>query len=131
MTPASPLVQAQPAAPPPAPPEQPAVRPASGLSPALVLRLLASAALVIAYYGWCKPVVDWLTGAWLGWTGTLVRPSTIGVWLVAGVIAFLVVAWRKTLAKDKRFHAPLLITSILFLGEAAFSILDSHHSTLL
>ena len=32
------------------------------------------------------------------------------------------------LAKDKRFHAPLLVTSILIMGDTAFSILENHPS---
>jgi hypothetical protein len=57
--------------------------------------------------------------------------EAMGVWLVAGLLFSLVFLWRKTLAKDKRFHAPLLVTSILLLGDAAASILELHHVALL
>jgi hypothetical protein len=57
--------------------------------------------------------------------------EAMGVWLVAGLLIALVVIWRKTLARDKRFHAPLLVTSVLLLADAAASILELHHVSLL
>src|SRR5439155_288139 len=58
-------------------------------------------------------------------------PATLGVCLVAVLLVGLVLLWRRTLAQDKRFHAPLLVTSVLIMGDAGFSILESHHSPIL
>jgi hypothetical protein len=55
----------------------------------------------------------------------------MAVWLVAVLLVALVVIWRRTFVKDKRFHGPVLITCILFLADAAASILELHHSTVL
>jgi hypothetical protein len=102
-----------------------------GISAALVLRLMVTLAVVVAYYAFRHPAVAWLEAAWVRWSGAATRPSTMGVWLVLGVIALLVVLWRRVLAKDKRFFAPLLVTCVLVLGDAGFSILESHASPLL
>lgn len=94
-------------------------------------RLLLSFGVLVAYFHYRDSVVA-LLQKWLQqWTGSEPQPATVRVWLVVVVLASLVYLWRKTLAKDKRFHAPLLITSILFVGDAAFSILLNHYSPLL
>ena len=38
----------------------------------------------------------------------------------------LVFLWRKALLGDPRLHAPLLVTTILVVGDAAFGILEAH-----
>lgn len=91
------------------------------------IRGVVSAALFLAYLQFRVPLVELLQRS----VGTALKPETVGVGLVAAVIAAVVWIWRKTLAKDKRFHAPLLITSILLVGDAAFGILLSHHSEFL
>jgi hypothetical protein len=102
-----------------------------GTTTGLAVRLAVSLALVVAYYQFRDALVPWLQGSWTRLTGLTSQPATAGVWLVAAVLAALVFLWRRTLAKDKRFHAPLLITSILVIGDAGFGILESHYSSTL
>jgi hypothetical protein len=114
----------------PAPAAPPPAR-SGALSTDTVLRLLTSLAALVAYFLYRDWAVGQLHRLWTELTGVVVKPATVGVWLVAALLAALIYLWRKTLAKDKRFHAPLLITSILFVADAAFGILLNHHSRLL
>jgi hypothetical protein len=50
-------------------------------------------------------------------------PRVAGVILLLGA---LLTVWFKLVWGDKRFQAPLLITCILAIGDAAFSILENH-----
>src|SRR5882757_2862374 len=84
----------------------------------LIVRLAFSLALVAGYYAFREELIRWLQDQYAARTGGTVGQHTMGVWLVAGLIVALVVLWRRLLAKDKRFHAPLLITSILIVGDA-------------
>src|SRR5262245_60407525 len=129
MTPPSQGIVTPPAGAPPASgPPMPAAPPAKRGRTDLVVRLLVTLALVVAYYHYRDAAVPWLQQAWTRLTGLATQPATVGVWLVAAVLAALVYLWRGTLARDKRFYAPLLITSILVVGDAAFGILESHYS---
>jgi hypothetical protein len=99
---------------------------AGRLSALLVVRLLATALLVGGYYAYRAEVVEWLNQSWAVLTGTALQPSTVGVLLVTVLMGVLVALWRKTLLGDPRFHAPLLVTVILVVGDAAFGILEGH-----
>jgi hypothetical protein len=103
----------------------------SGTRLDLVVRLAFSLALVAGYYAFREELIRWLQDQYAARTGGTVGQHTMGVWLVAGLIVALVVLWRRLLAKDKRFHAPLLITSILIVGDASFGILENQSSTTL
>jgi len=50
-------------------------------------------------------------------------PRVLGVILLLGT---LLAVWHKLVWKDRRFQAPLLVTVVLALGDAAFSILENH-----
>lgn len=121
MTPLPPAALDRPITPAPAPTRK-------GLSLDTFVRLLVSLALVAGYYGSRNLVVPWLALQYTRLTGGATQLSTVGVLVVAVVLAVLVVLWRSLLARDKRFHAPLLVTSILVLGDAGFGILESHYS---
>jgi hypothetical protein len=95
------------------------------------IRLAVTLLLVVAYYGYRDTVVPWMQRLYVDLTGAATKPTTVGVWLVAGVLGALVCIWRHTLARDKRFHAPLLVTSILVIGDAGFGILENHYSQIL
>lgn len=94
-------------------------------------RILISLAALAVYFRYREAVVEWIQRLLAGSLGLLLKPATVGVWLVVALLAALIFLWRKTLAKDKRFHAPLLVTSILLVGDAAFGILLDHHSQIL
>jgi hypothetical protein len=108
-------------------------RPAEGAASrlALVSRLQISAVLVVLYYLFRATAVGWLERTWTALTGWPTSSHTMAVWLVAALLAVLVFLWRGLLKRDKRFHAPLLVTSILVLGDAGFSILENHASPFL
>src|SRR5262249_33133803 len=96
-----------------------------------LIRLLVTVAVLVAYFLYRDWVVDRLHRLWLDFTGMEVKPATVAGWLVAALMAGLVWAWRTLVAKDKRFHAPLLVSSVLLLGDAGFGILESHYSSFL
>jgi hypothetical protein len=100
----------------------------AGSSLDLPLRLLATLALAVAYFGYRDAVVGWLQQVYQTLTGATTAPTTMGLWVVIAELAALVWVWRKTLAKDKRFHAPLLVTAVLLVGDAGFGILENHFS---
>jgi hypothetical protein len=97
----------------------------------VIARLLITAAMLVLYYLYREPAVDWLEDVWRSWTGTVMKQSSMAVWLMAAIIAFTVALWWKFLQKDKRFHGPLLITSVLLLGDAGYGILEDQTSPLL
>jgi hypothetical protein len=134
MTPASAVTGDRPPAPPIAPPEAdtkpPASPPARGISAYRSLRLLITAVVVVLYYLYRAQVVNWMEMAWQAGTGATTKPA-MGVWLVASLIAAMVALWWDLLQKDKRFHAPLLVTCVLLLGDAGYSILENHASPFL
>jgi enediyne biosynthesis protein E5 len=114
----------------------PAERPASPVPPAgspldLPLKLLATLALAVAYFGYRDTVVGWLQQAYQAITGAASKPTTMGIWVVVAELAALIWIWRRTLAKDKRFHAPLLVTAVLVVSDAGFGILENHFSPVL
>ncbi|HEV3003418.1 MAG TPA: hypothetical protein VGX78_03110, partial [Pirellulales bacterium] len=55
-----------------------------------------------------------------------IDPATPRVTGVLLLLAMLVVVWRKLVLCDPRFQAPLLVTTILAVGDAAFNILENH-----
>jgi hypothetical protein len=89
-------------------------------------RLALSLALVLGYYATRGSLVPALTESLDLGTARAIKPATVGVWLVAGLLGALVFTWRRVLAAEKKFHAPLLITSVLLVGDAAFGILLNH-----
>jgi enediyne biosynthesis protein E5 len=90
------------------------------------VRSVATAFFVGGYY-WMREPLDRLVVGWYANTfgGSLdpARPRVIGVLLL---LAVLVAVWRKLVLGDPRFQAPLLVTTILAVGDAAFNILENH-----
>jgi hypothetical protein len=96
-----------------------------------LFRLALTLAIVVAYFGFREPVSSWLLAQWVALSGVPTQLATMNVWVVASVIATLVGLWFHVLKREKRFHAPILATSILLIGDAGFSILETHYSPLL
>jgi hypothetical protein len=95
---------------------------------AVVARFLASAALLAGYFAAYGPILglfDRALAAVLGATPDPVAGRVIAVTLL-GVL--LVAVWWKVVKSDPRFHAPILITYILAIGNATYGILENHHS---
>ena len=102
-----------------------------GASTSLLIRLGVTSALLVGYYAYRESLVPLLTSLWQSLTGTPMATNAAAAWLVAAMLVSVIVLWFDVLRKDKRFYAPLLITSILLLGDAAFGILENHSSELL
>ncbi len=86
------------------------------LTPASAIRLALTTIIVVGYYSLREPLKH------VG-----LEPSTVAVLNVSATIALLIFVWRKQLLADPRFHAPVLITSILAIGDASYGILETHH----
>lgn len=90
------------------------------------LRTFATAVLVGGYYWTREPLGEWI-GAWFTRaTGGVLDPTTPRIIGTMALLAVLVAVWRKLVIPDARFHAPLLVTAILAMGDAAFNILENH-----
>jgi hypothetical protein len=96
----------------------PAIDPRTGVA----LRIVLSALLVAGYY-WARQL--WAEGISPAIGGVL-DPSTQRVLAVLLLLGLLVFVWRKFVLKDPRFHAPLLITTILAVSDAAVNFLENH-----
>jgi hypothetical protein len=125
-TPAA-LAGDKPPAAPPGPRAAPPAKPSS--SPLeITLRFLASGLLIAGYFAWKAQFLDLLKGAFgaaLGGQMPTALPAVAAVTLLG---ALLVAVWWKVVKADPRFHAPILITYILAVGDANFGILDNLHS---
>ncbi len=114
----------KPAAGPPGPRAVPPPKPS--LSPIeIALRFLASGLLIALYFLLLKDLLRKGLGALLGPEMSLAVPAVAGVTLLG---ALLVAVWWKLVKADPRFHAPILITYILAVGDAQYGILDNLHS---
>jgi enediyne biosynthesis protein E5 len=105
---------------------QPAMKGADS-SRIITIRLLATGMLVAGYFSLYARIIDWLTGALHALTGS--EPGAAPKVIVVTVLGVLLVAlWWKFVKADPRFHAPLLITYILAIGDAMYGILENHTS---
>lgn len=86
-----------------------------------VARGLVTVVLIAAYYWLRQP----LSEAMRNWDSSLdpAVPRILAAFVLMGALLSL---WWKLLWKDPRFQGPLLITMILVIGDAAFSILENH-----
>ena len=80
-------------------------------------RLLATGALVAAYYLLRDRIGEWV--------GTPAAPRVVG--MVALLVSLLAVWWRVIVSRPK-LHPPILITVILALSDASYSVLENHPS---
>lgn len=126
MTPPSPGTLERSVTPPAERPAPPARQASSSLD--LPVRLLLTLALAVGYFLYRAEVIGWLQQLYQELTGAATKPTTMGIWVVVALLAALIWLWRRLLAKDKRFHAPLLVTAVLVVGDAGFGILENHFS---
>jgi hypothetical protein len=102
------------------PPSSPAGKcPAPERSWADLLTRAAISAVLIGGFYWVR---DALVKQFVG---TLDEP-TIRVLATTVVLVTLLAVWWKQIRREPRFHAPILITAILAIGDAAFTILENH-----
>lgn len=89
-------------------------------------RTAITACIVSVYYAVRAP----LTALLFSWCEQLLGsppdPSTPRILCVTLLLAVLVLVWKKYVIGDPRFHAPLLVTTILAVGDAGFNILENH-----
>ncbi|QJX00861.1 hypothetical protein [Frigoriglobus tundricola] len=83
-----------------------------------VAQFAATAALVLGFY--------LLRGSLQGWVAGSIDPVTVRVIAIAGLLLALLAVWWKVVARDPRFHAPMLVTAVLALSDASFGLLDNH-----
>jgi hypothetical protein len=102
----------------PSPPRSPA---------AVALRFAASGLLVALYFVFYEQILGLFSTIIITATGedSLAGPKVAAVTLL-GIL--LVAIWWRLIKKDIRFHAPILITYILAIGDAMYGILDNHSS---
>lgn len=93
---------------------------------AVAARVVVTALLVGSYYFARSPIGKTLSNLWQSFSGNAIDPPTQRIVVVTILMLSLVSVWRKLLFRDPRFHAPLLITCILAIGDAAFNILENH-----
>jgi hypothetical protein len=96
-----------------------------GLGGALA-RIAATVVLVGGYYWVREPLRHWMIDAYGRIAGEALEPTTPNVIGAIALLISLVIVWRKIVIRDPRFHAPLLATTILVLGDAAYNILETH-----
>jgi hypothetical protein len=117
----------KPAAGPPGPRNAPPKPPPS--SPLEVaLRFLASGLLLAGYFAAHDRILELLGAALRAVLGAQTPPAAPAVAGVTLLGALLVAVWWKAVKADPRFHAPILITYILAVGDANYGILDNLHS---
>jgi len=98
-------------------PTGPTVGPVPGpFAPAA--RFAATAALVLGYYFARGSLQSWFAGS--------IDPANTRVLAVTGLLVALLAVWWRVVARDPRFHAPILITAILALGDVSFGLLENH-----
>ncbi len=89
-------------------------------------RAIATILLVAGYY-WNRSFLGGYVGAIyasiMGYAPDPVAPRVLTVLVLLGVLLWV---WWRLVSKDPRFQAPLLITTILAVGDAVFSILENH-----
>src|SRR5262249_23506655 len=112
------IMNSKPAAAPKLPPSPLAA--VGGWSPLLVRCALT--ALVLGGYYFVRAFVD----DWYARTSSNANAATPRIIGVTLVLIGLIIVWWRLLKKDPRFQAPLLVTTILAVGDAAFGILENH-----
>jgi hypothetical protein len=112
--------------------EKPVTRPARPPArPMPAVRLGITLAILVGYFASREALKPLLVDLWQSLTGFSMAPNAAAAWYVAALLVALVALWFDVLRRDKRFYAPLLISSILLMGDAAFGILDNHSSALM
>jgi hypothetical protein len=91
-----------------------------------LVRTIATAIVVGGYYWVREPLGELLGRLGASLSGSPVDPTTLRIISTLALLATLVVVWRKVVLGDPRFHAPLLVTTILAVGDSAWNILENH-----
>jgi Na+-translocating ferredoxin:NAD+ oxidoreductase RnfD subunit len=95
---------------------------------AVALRFAASGLLLALYFVFYGTIIEFLATA----LQAVIRlePSSPAPRVVAVTVLgiSLVAIWWKLIEKDVRFHAPILITYILVIGDVMYGVLESHTS---
>jgi hypothetical protein len=133
-TPTSPaLADQRPTTGPPAPRRAPQADPVGWLG--LVERLAASVALLVGYFAGYAYLHDAIEKVLTLFTRAILHaepgpagPRALAVTLLGVLLAAV---WWKVIKADPRFHAPILITYILAVGNATYGILENLHSDFL
>jgi hypothetical protein len=92
------------------------------------LRFLVSGLLIAGYFAAKDQLLGLLKRALGEVFGAQMPPALPAVAAVTLLGVLLVAAWWKLVKADPRFHAPILITYILAVGDANYGVLDNLHS---
>jgi hypothetical protein len=94
----------------------------------LILRLVATLVLVGGYYWFEQPLAEYGAGFYSRMTGQALDAANRSPRIIAAtaMMLALVAIWWRLVKTDPRYQGPLLVTTILVLGDAAFGILESH-----
>jgi hypothetical protein len=87
----------------------------------VLARGLATVLLIAGYYLLRQPLAESIRA----WDNAL-DPAVPRMFMALVLMGTLLALWWKPLWRDPRFQGPLLITMILVIGDAAFSILENH-----
>jgi hypothetical protein len=95
---------------------------------AVAARFAVSALLLAGYFAFYGKIIGVFSVAMETLTRAEPTPATPRVIAVTLLGILLVSVWWRLIKSDPRFHAPILITYILALGDISFGILENHHS---
>src|SRR5262245_55891286 len=126
MTSKAPTALDLPASAPTAPPVAPAP-PANRFPFAIAARILATGLLLVLYFVFYTQILDLFAAGFRSLAAaTAPAPSRVAAVTMLGLL--LAALWWKVIKSDVRFHAPILITYILAVGDATYGILENHTS---
>ena len=94
--------------------------------PDYLARVVASGALVAAYYWVRDPLGEWVGGLYTRFTSEVTDPAFPRVLGMTLLLVALLAVWRKVVLREPKLHAPILITVILALSDASFKVLENH-----
>jgi hypothetical protein len=97
----------------------------------IAIRLLLSGLFLSGYFAFHERLLDVVRQVFGGILGPHMPSAFPAVAAVTLLGALLVAVWWQLVRADPRFHAPILITYILAVGDAQYGILDNLHSELL
>ncbi len=91
------------------------------------VRLAASAAFVAAYY-WFRTTLGAAASGLVTRLGITPDETFPAVFSMTLLLVWLLAVWWRVVANQPKLHAPILITVILALSDAAFNVLENHPS---
>jgi hypothetical protein len=93
----------------------------------VAVRLVATGLILAGYFGLHAHIISLFSSLLQPLTDEL-SPAIPKALAVTLLFALLAAIWWKAIKADARFHAPILITYILAMGDASYGILDNHNS---